>query len=640
MSNIALEPITSNTRRRLIDAKGKPVSGNVINSENVLPLLSNGYFRHNLSQDQKLIPPLAFEKLLDAPVSTVAHLNVQPGEKMFLLWFNVSSFFPLISACLGPLANMISIIGLAENWRINNDTNKIVPDPAGIRVLNSLSLFFGLVGNIALMVNFTSPKTYVISQLTSLLSWGAAWILLLIGILVLNADFMDGYSRSQGHWLSVFTIALYFACTVTMSLNMLGYLLGKYPPAFNLNKRERALMRYTAVLAVWLVIGAVVCRQILPDIGYGAALYFCVVSTLTIGLGDILPISGGAKAFILIFSLVGVILMGLIISMIRQVSHSTEEPILLWHRMEIERKKCLDIIQKEGLRVTPEESFEIMRRISHKSLLEQQTISLMTSLFVFCIFWLIGALVFHYTEGWLYFNGVYFCLLCLITIGYGDYAPKTPLGRTFFICWAISAVPLMTILISNMGDTLFSSHSTYEILKQIGRQMKGLFIISLNHSDPHRELESVKSINSELEEEILTEEEYGIDNLLYKSIKVSKNPQNPDKFAQVLKTQRDALVGVLEFLNQLKPIIEDTLDSPSMEYSHLQWIKLLKLLHGGESTYTGDGSYWLGDESPLRLPLQEPNYFISRIFFKIEDDLIGLIREADRQQLQIPELRR
>ena len=57
-------------------------------------------------------------------------------------------------------------------------------------------------------------------------------------------------------------------------------------------------------------------------------------------------------------------------------------------------------------------------------------------------------------EKWSYFNAMYFCFLCLITIGYGDYAPKTSLGRVF-VSWAVGAVPLMTILVSNVGDTLY-----------------------------------------------------------------------------------------------------------------------------------------------------------------------------------------
>jgi potassium channel subfamily K len=41
-----------------------------------------------------------------------------------------------------------------------------------------------------------------------------------------------------------------------------------------------------------------------------------------------------------------------------------------------------------------------------------------------------------------------------LTIGYGDLCPKSNCGKTFFVIWSLLAVPSLTILISNMGDTV------------------------------------------------------------------------------------------------------------------------------------------------------------------------------------------
>jgi potassium channel subfamily K len=46
----------------------------------------------------------------------------------------------------------------------------------------------------------------------------------------------------------------------------------------------------------------------------------------------------------------------------------------------------------------------------------------------------------------------------LLTIGYGDLAPKSNAGKPFFIVWSLVAIPTMTILISDMGDTVVSSY--------------------------------------------------------------------------------------------------------------------------------------------------------------------------------------
>lgn len=624
-------------REGLLNSKGKTINGNLIKSDNVLPLLISGYNFHNLTEDEKLVPPLGFDKILDAPVATVANLNTQPGDDFFLFWFTVSTTFPLISSCIAPLANMMSIIGLAQHWRAWKLTGELANDPVEVRVLNSLSLFFGLIGNTSLLLNFSNTKVYILAQLISLFCWSIAWITLMIGVLLLNYYHMSSeFIRTEGQWLSVFTIAMYGVCTLTMSVNCLGFILNKYPPLLNLNQKERNLMKYTVTLAVWLVIGACVCKKIMLNLEYGPSLYFCVVSVLTIGFGDIVPHDSSTQAFILVFSLVGVILMGLVVAMIRQVLHNTNKPIVLWHRMEVERKLCLKLIKEGNIKINPKDSFNIMRRIEHKSRLEQESLSLVSTMFVFFIFWFIGAVVFKYSESWLYLDSIYFCLLCLITIGYGDFTPKSPFGRVFFIAWAIAAVPLMTILISNIGDTLFGSsllEGIWTLLKSVKNVMfvTTKRIISLHTGN---DLLSYNSVNQELGEDVLQRSEH-YDTNIESRIETKEPHENPfrlntNTLESKIKTRKEDLLGILDFLNDMKPILEDALESPSIEYDHDAWTALIEKLRGPEHyKHYIDNEYWLSEESPMRLPLQEPNYFISRFFYKIETDLMKLLSQLD-----------
>ena len=76
------------------------------------------------------------------------------------------------------------------------------------------------------------------------------------------------------------------------------------------------------------------------------------------------------------------------------------------------------------------------------------------SVCAFSILWCVGAVVFWQAEkdeqGMTYFQAVYFSYVALLTIGYGDLAPKSNAGRAFFVVWSLVAVPTMTILISDM----------------------------------------------------------------------------------------------------------------------------------------------------------------------------------------------
>ncbi|KAK0548348.1 Potassium channel [Tilletia horrida] len=71
---------------------------------------------------------------------------------------------------------------------------------------------------------------------------------------------------------------------------------------------------------------------------------------------------------------------------------------------------------------------------------------------LFLIFWLMGAGVFLATEKWNFFEGLYFSFVFFSTIGYGDYSPKTPSGRAFFIVWAMFGVGILTVIFSVLGD--------------------------------------------------------------------------------------------------------------------------------------------------------------------------------------------
>ena len=61
------------------------------------------------------------------------------------------------------------------------------------------------------------------------------------------------------------------------------------------------------------------------------------------------------------------------------------------------------------------------------------------------------------SQGLSYFEALYFCYVSLLTIGYGDLSPTSNAGKPLFIVWSLIAVPTMTMLISDMGDTVVAS---------------------------------------------------------------------------------------------------------------------------------------------------------------------------------------
>ncbi|KAF9494794.1 voltage-gated potassium channel [Pleurotus eryngii] len=77
---------------------------------------------------------------------------------------------------------------------------------------------------------------------------------------------------------------------------------------------------------------------------------------------------------------------------------------------------------------------------------------------LFLAFWIAGSAIFHATEGWPLGSTMYFCFMSFMTIGYGDFAPVTPAGRSIFVLWALMGIATMTILISIVSEAYTSRY--------------------------------------------------------------------------------------------------------------------------------------------------------------------------------------
>lgn len=59
---------------------------------------------------------------------------------------------------------------------------------------------------------------------------------------------------------------------------------------------------------------------------------------------------------------------------------------------------------------------------------------------------LIGTLFYHWIEGWNYLDALYFCVVSLGTVGYGDLTPSTPAAKLFTIVYLINGIIILLAL--------------------------------------------------------------------------------------------------------------------------------------------------------------------------------------------------
>ncbi|KAF2639542.1 voltage-gated potassium channel, partial [Massarina eburnea CBS 473.64] len=553
-------------------------------------------------------------------------------------WWFASTGIPLLAATLGPLANVSSIAALVTTWRaqvyvdgqfVSEFDGVPFTDPRWCYWLNVGSLICGFVGNLFLLFNFTQRIRYIIALPATIFFWYVASGIL-IGITasmhVYAPPIRPDQTYTQGFWYAIAAAACYLFCSMILMVNMLGYFLGHYPDSFALTDSQRTLILQTMVFFIWLAGGAAVFSKIENGDGSGDwqfvdAMYFCDVTITTVGFGDLYPTTDLGRGLVFPYSIGGTITLALIVSSIyksmREMGEENIKPRILLLREEKDR-------------------FQAMREIQHRSRKFRKWMALVVSVTAFGILWCMGAIVFWQTEkttqNMTYFQALYFCYVSLLTIGYGDLAPKSNAGRTFFVIWSLIAVPTMTVLVSDMGDTVVAK------FKKLSDTFAD-FTVLPKHGIWRDFLEKYPWLLTWL---------LGIQarSAMKKRLKQGFDTADPDS---PTVTQDPADVPTRISLSRrlalgIKRVAADLHFTKPKRYEYEEWVEFTRLIRYTHNSSAGDVLNkedeeglvewdWIGTDSPMMSGLSEPEWLLNRLcesLVRLEKRKEGLSRVDTR----------
>ncbi len=68
-----------------------------------------------------------------------------------------------------------------------------------------------------------------------------------------------------------------------------------------------------------------------------------------------------------------------------------------------------------------------------------------------------AAVVFMLLEGWRYIDALYFAVVTMATVGYGDFAPTTAAGKVFTIGYLFIGIGMFVLTVGAIAEAMISA---------------------------------------------------------------------------------------------------------------------------------------------------------------------------------------
>jgi hypothetical protein len=166
---------------------------------------------------------------------------------------------------------------------------------------------------------------------------------------------------------------------------------------FAFDTHHHWLMFYSILFLIYVQLIAQLYASI-EEWRYLDSFYWVIVTALTIGFGDIKPISSTGRGLVCLVAPVGVLLLGVLIYhigkiVLEEAKSTMEEQMKSWIREKEASRRHYEDHSIERVRY---EEYERMRKIEHSARLWCQMITLIISLATWLFLWLAGAFFFHH----------------------------------------------------------------------------------------------------------------------------------------------------------------------------------------------------------------------------------------------------
>ncbi|OGM49890.1 putative potassium channel [Aspergillus bombycis] len=342
--------------------------------------------------------------------------------------------------------------------------------------LKAVSLALAAVSYIVLILTMMCKRNPQKGFIVTIFGWLTAGALLfsLVGVTIQRHPIVqprESPRYTQSYFYGIIAGGLYMFIAVLLSAYTAT------ARSASLSRQDRRTVEYTSIILrtitfITFLTGGAGVYSAVEGWSFMDALYFTDYTVLTIGIGNIVPKTHLGRSLLFPYATIGIITLGLVVNSIRSFGKSIRRMKL---RLELQEARSELLRGKNSTGPTHNEHSD---NITLSSILSTATLpqtsdvvelqrirsdfhrrvqlkALLFFILAWFVLWLLSAAVFRRSErseNWTYFTALYFTYTSLTTIGYGDFYPTSNFGKVFFVFWSLLAIPVLTNLVTAMGD--------------------------------------------------------------------------------------------------------------------------------------------------------------------------------------------
>jgi len=211
---------------------------------------------------------------------------------------------------------------------------------------------------------------------------------------------------------------------------------------FNISVKE-----CTAAIVAYLALSVLAYSFVFENWPMVDSLYFGVVTFTSVGYGDLVPSTDAGRLFCIIYALGGCAALGIALGVLGDTMIQSQLSAIKKLKLNRQRK-VMSSIEKER-------EITASQRTQGEEKSRPRLHFVIVRIPIFLAIALCSAFI-SLREGWYWTNGVYYTIVTMCTIGYGDYAPEHHHSRALAVIFIPCSVAVLGALLSRIASAVIN----------------------------------------------------------------------------------------------------------------------------------------------------------------------------------------